>query len=298
MNGDIWHAERFVSFLEVESMKWIDYREKLGIGFSNEDKVELLKNKIRIKLSALNDGIEAYPDDFLQHNDASFRSYFLVVGEIPKWERYNLSAVIESIQKEHSIAGVISKHIALINVASAYLKGDFIIDAIKNGFLETLDSVNIHYSIMEDEDGMFIFQKGIPEFDDALVSEPLEWLRRFPNAERAWGKALRDYSETKENNASVVADNFRKALESFFQEFFGGSKSLENYKNEYGAYLKKCDIPKEISGNFEALLQSYTNYINSYAKHRDATSNRVLEYLLYQTGNIMRLLMTLKDEET
>lgn len=39
------------------------------------------------------------------------------------------------------------------------------------------------------------------------------------------------------------------------------------------------------------------NYINNYAKHRDATSNRLLEYLMYQTGNIIRLLITLKQGE-
>lgn len=52
-----------------------------------------------------------------------------------------------------------------------------------------------------------------------------------------------------------------------------------------------------ISGNFETLLQAYTSFMNNYAKHRDATSNRLLEYLMYQTGNIIRLLITLKQGE-
>lgn len=99
------------------------------------------------------------------------------------------------------------------------------------------------------------------------------------------------------DNASDIADKFRKTLENFFQEFFGGNKSLENYKNTYGTYLKSQGVPKEVSGNFETLLQAYTSFMNNYAKHRDATSNRLLEYLMYQTGNIIRLLITLKQGE-
>ena len=37
--------------------------------------------------------------------------------------------------------------------------------------------------------------------------------------------------------------------------------------------------------------------MNDYAKHRDATSDTLLEYLMYQTGNIIRLLITLKSEK-
>ena len=34
-----------------------------------------------------------------------------------------------------------------------------------------------------------------------------------------------------------------------------------------------------------------------YAKHHDKTELNVLEYLMYQTGNIIRLLITLKQAE-
>lgn len=37
--------------------------------------------------------------------------------------------------------------------------------------------------------------------------------------------------------------------------------------------------------------------MNGYAKHHDKTELNVLEYLMYQTGNIIRLLITLKQAE-
>lgn len=53
----------------------------------------------------------------------------------------------------------------------------------------------------------------------------------------------------------------------------------------------------KIACGCKPLLQAYTSFMNNYAKHRDATSNRLLEYLMYQTGNIIRLLITLKQGE-
>ena len=159
----------------------------------------------------------------------------------------------------------------------------------------TLQTLNISFELIKDSDGYFIFPKGAKELDDALVSQPLEWLKEYPLSHKTFIKALKDYTSATEETASEAADSLRKALETFFQEFFGGSKSLENYKSGYGGFLKDHGIPAELANNFQTLLDSYTNYNNNYAKHHDKTSLNALEYLLYQTGNIIRLLITLKN---
>lgn len=132
--------------------------------------------------------------------------------------------------------------------------------------------------------------------DAALVSHPLSWLAAYPNARTAFAKALKEYAEATPEKASDIADKFRKALEVFFQEFFNCDKTLENCKATYGKYLKAHNVPNEISSNFETLLQAYTNFMNGYAKHHDKTRLNVLEYVMYQTGNIIRLLLTLNQE--
>ena len=158
-----------------------------------------------------------------------------------------------------------------------------------------INDLNISYDIYADTDGYFIFPKGAKELDDLLVSEPLQWLEQYKLSHKAFIKALKEYSSYNGENASDIADRLRKALETFFQEFFGGSKSLENYKTEYGNFLKEKSIPTELSGNFQTLLTAYTNFNNGYAKHHDKTTQKVLEYILYETGNIIRLLITLKN---
>ena len=164
-------------------------------------------------------------------------------------------------------------------------------------FENQLASINVPYEVIEDEGDYFIFPKWAKELDDALVSQPLEWLKDYPLAHKAFVKALKDYSSATENNASEVADSLRKALEAFFHEFFGGGRSLENYKSEYGDYLKSQGVPAELANDFTKLLGAFTDYNNNYAKHHDKTSLNVLEYILYQTGNIIRLLITLKNGE-
>ena len=130
--------------------------------------------------------------------------------------------------------------------------------------------------------------------DNALISEPLSWLSAYPKTHTAYVKALKEYSEATPSNASDIADKFRKTLETFLREFFNNNAPLEKNKVEYGRYLKSQGIPSEITGNMETLLQAYANFMNGYAKHQDATSLNILEYLMYQTGNIIRLLITLK----
>ena len=272
-------------------MKWVDYREQLGIGFDDKEKFVMLRNRVSVFLNNFG-GL---------YNGESYSRYSMMVGEPllnnanPPW--CGLEKSLVSLTK--STRELISKYIAFYNTfddskqmyvysGEPSVKPD-ILAFIKKSLLD----LGIPYEIISDDDGVFIFPKGVSEFDDALVSAPLQWLSAFPNTEKAWRKVLREYSESTEQNASDVADLFRKALETFFKEFFRTDKSLENCKSEYGSYLKQKGVPKEVVGNFETLLQAYTNYMNEYAKHRDATSDKILEYLMYQTGNIIRLLITL-----
>lgn len=40
-------------------------------------------------------------------------------------------------------------------------------------------------------------------------------------------------------------------------------------------------------------MQAYTTLENNHAKHQDTMPSAALEYLMYQTGNIVRLLVRL-----
>ena len=76
-------------------------------------------------------------------------------------------------------------------------------------------------------------------------------------------------------------------------------RSIEKFvdKHDYETFLEKHGVPKELRDEFKSTVNCYCTFINQNAKHHDKTRRNVLEYIMYQTGNIIRLLITLKQEE-
>lgn len=276
-------------------MKTIDYRKKLGISFSDKEITEQFKTRILNLLLDFDETKEKW-NLFVDVKTVT-RKFSDEIGTVLYSNYRDLQVVYSLICSQNDITTCVFYFITFLNVLKKNYPSHTIVEQLQIRFLQSLDSLNIKYEKELDDDGIFIFPKGAEELDDALVSEPLDWMKDYPSAHGAFIKALKAYAECTENNASDVSDLFRKALESFFQEFFNSEKSLENMISDYGSYLKNKGIPKEISNNFEKLLNQYTDFMNNYAKHHDKTSVNVLEYIMYQTGNIIRLLITLKKQE-
>lgn len=275
-------------------MDYIDYRKKIGIGFNDKEKETYFRHCIFNHLYSI-----AENNDTEYHDDDLFDFCCNVGIEKPEVPYYDsvLFTVFDILRETKSLMDFLSYYIFFVqsipseNDVKDNLAGKKV---YYNLLREMLNKAHIPFEIYEDKDGMFFFPRGAKELDDALVSAPLEWLSEYPKTRKEWIEALKDYSNLTDTNASNVADKFRKALERFFQDFFSSSKSLENMKSEYGTYMKEKGVPPEVSNNLETLLQSYTNFMNGYAKHHDKTDKNVLEYIMYQTGNIIRLLITLK----
>ena len=233
-------------------MKWIDYREKLGIGFDDSGKFKILS-------TVLQNYIEQTIRD--SYSEQSYLNYCQMIGEPYCDNYYPYHLVKRSFKECCSTTELISKYIAFCNTFEPsydrYSYQQISRESVFNYLKSKLDDINLCYDILKDKDGAFIFPKGVKEFDDALVSEPLSWLSQYPQTEKEWLRALKAYSELSDENASDVADKFRKSLERFFQEFFNKTQSLENLKSEYGKYLKNKGIPAEISNNLETIQQSY-----------------------------------------
>lgn len=274
-------------------MNYEDYRKVLGLNFSDDEKVKLFLAKAYIGFA---ESIEL--DTFLsaeEFNNFCFDAGIKIIPEYFSTYAERSNVVFDFFKKEtNDITRFLYYFTILLNASKAnspertHWQKAITLWATESG---------LALEFLVDGENVFIFPKGAKELDDALVSQPLEWLKAYPLAHKAFVKVLKDYVSVTESNASDVADGFRKALETFFQEFFSSSKSLENLKPEYGSFLKSYGVPKELANDFNTLLGAFTDYNNNYAKHHDKSSKNVLEYLLYQTGNIIRLLITLKNGE-
>lgn len=265
-------------------MKWMDYRKQLGLSINCKTKMSLFRQEMLNVFNLYKDWPYSSKEYIFFCNKLGlpfdYDECTETLEDATGWldNYYEIEFVFAVVVLVNSIDNKTNKK-RIINVIKVSCKN--------NG---------IAIDVLNDADGVFIFPKGAKELDDALVSEPLEWLNNYPQTRKEWIEALKDYSNLTDANASAVADKFRKALERFFQEFFSSTKSLENLKSEYGSFMKSKGVPAEISNNFETLQLSYTNFMNNYAKHHDKTSKNVLEYIMYQTGNIIRLLITLDSE--
>lgn len=269
-------------------MKWVDYREKLGIGFNDDKKLQMLKNKMEAFLDEARDWFK----------EIDVFSYAIMVGEqLPSKKMYE---VVGSFNSTTTIAAYISKCVAFYNSCtkhSIYDNNTF--KDAKTVFLEflqkSLKDLSIPFEIVEDSDGIFIFPKGAKELDDALVSEPLEWLKDYPITHKTFVTALKQYSDG--IYIRDVADNLRKALEEFLREFLGNKKNLETNKIEICKYLGNRGVDAGISGLYQPLINAYKNINDRTAKHSDAVEKKMLEFLLYQTGLLIRMVISIKTED-
>ena len=269
-------------------MKWVDYREKLRIGFNDKQKFEML--------SAI---LKNYVGNVVEGNldEDSYFNYCQMVGE----DYWNIcqpyQRLQDSLDKSTSIHELVAKYIAFCNTYSVQYTGySYNVvgkDQVLRYLEESLEKLNIRYEVVEDEDGIFIFPLGAKELDDALVSEPLGWLNAYPNARKTFANALRQYS----NGSYIrdVADNFRKALEDFLKEFLNNNNDLNKNKKEVEAYLKSQNADPHLIAMFVALISHYYLLNNEVAKHNDKMDKKYLEFLMYQTGMFIRMLIVVKN---
>lgn len=284
-------------------MEWIDYREKLGIGFWEEKRAAFFIAQL---LNNLDDFFEdrIYSKDFYEIIDfdavseEEYHSFCKMTGTRRGSILDTGKQKIREALEEHSVvlSDFLSYYMAFVNCLTNRSNGIQQAELLKLLDTSFVDS-RLQYAILKDGDMYFVFPKGAAELDTALVSQPLEWIAAYPKAHKAYLTALVKYAEATPATASETADSLRKALALFMREFFCVDKSLENMRPIYGNYLKARGVPTSISNNFETLLQAYTNYMNDNAKHDDRVKLNVLEYILYQTGNVIRLLLTLHHDE-
>lgn len=270
-------------------MKWVDYREKLGIGFSDNQKFKMLsamlKNYIKNVIG------ENYDEDM-------HLNYCQMVGEEYNDYMYPYQHLSDSLDNCKSIEELVAKYIALYNTYPAGYRGyshnvvgrGKVLECLK----ESLERLNIKYEIFEDKDGIFIFPSGAKELDDALVSEPLDWLNEYPNARKTFTIALQQYS----NGQYIrdVADNLRKAFEEFLKEFFDNNNDLNKNKKEVETYLKEQNAAPQLITMLVSLISHYYLLNNEVAKHNDKLDARYLEFLVYQTGVFIRMLIVVKKD--
>lgn len=268
-------------------MDFIDYRVKLGLAFEDRDLERMFFNRIFNALDELD-------DMNLQISKEEYFDFCRRTGYPMNHSAYydDWWGILKDILHKNSktLKEFLSYYMFFINCQEDADDKPITRVEFKNLICNCLDESHIPFDILEENSNYFIFPKGAKELDDALVSQPLEWLSAYPRTHSIFVTALEQYSEGK--YIRDAADNLRKALETFLQEFLNNSKNLETNKNEICRYLGGQGIDAGISGLFQPLINAYKNINDRIAKHNDAVDPKLLEFLLYQTGLMIRMVLT------
>lgn len=293
-------------------MEWLDYREKLNLGFNDEKKgamcISVIQNKLDDLISkqkkenalAQNAGFLEPIFDTQLVSQAEYRQF--CNDTKTRWETSHtfyisyMNDILDVLEKQKdTFKGFLSYYIAFINCLAdreGGLKKQELLTLLYDSFKEC----RLKYAVLNDDGKYFVFPKGAKELDDKLVSEPIEWLSDYPTAKKIFVMALKQYQEG--IYIRDTADNLRKALEAFLQEFLHNEKNLETNKNEICRYLGEQGVDAGVSGLFQPLINAYKNLNDRIAKHNDRVDEKMLEFLLYQTGILIRMVLVVKQSET
>ena len=274
-------------------MDWLDYREKLGLGFNDEEKANYFYAKI---LNILNYIEQKSPDAITEGEYIAFCNMTGTLITTDFLGAFYLKEIIDILdEKRDSLNEFITYFIAFINSQSDNIEGRATTKEVYKLFLiKALKESHIMYEVLEDEDGYFVFPAGDPMMDKDLVSDVLLWLDKYSGAKKTYVNALKQYADgiyTRD-----VADNLRKALETFLQEFLQNDKNLENNKGEICRYLASQEVDSRIGGMYESIISTYKDINNKTVKHNDKLNARLLEFLLYQTGLLIRMVLRVSGQ--
>ncbi|MBN1902389.1 hypothetical protein JW926_13775 [Candidatus Sumerlaeota bacterium] len=218
------------------------------------------------------------------------------------------------------------------NVANKFgevWKGDYqdFNDFVGNDFSKCLQSLEIIFSYLEDEEqskkkyslsgnlsnfinmilsdseidlgltwknGKF-YPSGAEELDEALVNQPIEWLRDkgYKSVLNPFSKGIEHYLNSGKNPGllSDVITDLYEALEALAKIITG--KSQKDLSANREAFLKKVNA----TDAYKVILKEYIKYANEFrhaveeGNPKSAISKREVESFIYLTGIFIRMAM-------
>lgn len=170
-------------------------------------------------------------------------------------------------------------------------------------FLELEDLVNsspaIQIKIARTGDSATVFPAGAKLLDEGLINDNISWMQEYPKSFAAFEQSLEIYLSGDKPKFRNLKDNLRVAVEQLLRKILNNSKSLENQSKELDEWLEKQGVHKQIRNIYGQLLfGNFAILQNEVAKHDDVELTlEEIEYLIYQTGTFMRLIIQLCRSE-
>ncbi len=136
---------------------------------------------------------------------------------------------------------------------------------------------------------------GDPFLDAMIIDCVLEGIERYPKADKPFSQALTNFLRGNSAHYRNILDDLRFSLEQLLKSLLRNDKSLENQKDILGAWLKGKGVHVQIRSLYSHLANCFSQYQNNAVKHDEDYSEKEVEFMIYLTGTLMRLLLELEQ---
>jgi len=218
----------------------------------------------------------------------------LLGKSLPKWNDDRTKVIYESIAKTKGVFELAYLLQVLFNILKHFVNYQGMKE-LKMILLKVLDiTSNPPFFLDTDiENGEInIYKGGARLLDDNLVNDSLHWLSKYPEVRRLFANALRNFSKDNltDEDARSIYEDLRASLEKLIKLILGNSKNLENNKNEIEKWLKEKGTHVHVIRAFNYIMNAYSMFMND-AKHASKYNSNDLEFMVYQTAIMMRMLL-------
>ena len=160
-------------------------------------------------------------------------------------------------------------------------------------FREDILTSNIQITIKKIGHDIVFYPSGAKLLDKHLVDDVLDWTLDYKLTHASFLSALDKYQRN--HNTRNCIDDLRVSFEQLLKVILKNGKSLENQDTDLGQYLKNKLVSAEIRNMFFQMLKYYSLYQNKNVKHGINFKDFEIEFILYQTGSLIRFLITLEN---
>jgi hypothetical protein len=149
------------------------------------------------------------------------------------------------------------------------------------------------FSVYKRGKQFIVYPSGDQFLDRGIIDCTLSELENYPEVAKSFERALNIYLRGETSQYRNLLDELRFALEQLLKKVLKNQTPLEKQKKELKTWFKSKGLHPQVVNLYEGLLNPYHQYQNDAVKHNEAFSLNEVEFMIYLTGNLMRLILKL-----
>jgi hypothetical protein len=272
----------------IDKKKITNFRERWGIGTTDQKELEKLRNRIE---KLVNHNVEQLVNDadFIEH-------YAELLGS-------SIEDAMKLMGPGYIVAKMTTSYPELMESVQLLLWS-----LLETGYRSVAKTIALNLnrimelspgfdvSVLISKSDITIYPAGAKVLDENLVEKVLEWLDGYPNVGKHFYEALKIYSAKDIAKYRNLLDNLRFSLEQMLRIVLGNQKSLENQKVETLQWLASHNVHSHVTNMYNDVIGRFASYQNDAVKHNERYSSVEIEFMIYLTGTFLRLLVQLNQQ--